>query len=195
VRALLTSLDVPFQDAPRLVRGLDYYMRTTYEFDHALLGAQSGIGGGGRYDGLSEDIGGPPLPGIGFAVGLDRIVLAIESERGAAAEAAAAGCQVFGVALGDPMLEVGARADVLTLITALRRAGVHADMAFGSRGLKGAMKAADRSGARFAVLIGAEEKRNGTVAVKDLRDGDQQDVAATSAVDWLRNALAHGQQA
>jgi histidyl-tRNA synthetase len=78
VRALLTDLGIPFTDAPRLVRGLDYYTRTTYEFDHALLGAQSGIGGGGRYDGLSEDIGGPALPGIGFAVGLDRIVLAVE---------------------------------------------------------------------------------------------------------------------
>ena len=98
VRALLASLDIPFEDAPRLVRGLDYYMRTTYEFDHALLGAQSGIGGGGRYDGLSEDIGGPSLPGIGFAVGLDRIVLAIESERGPAAAQAVTGCQVFGVA-------------------------------------------------------------------------------------------------
>jgi histidyl-tRNA synthetase len=185
VRALLTSLDIPFDDAPRLVRGLDYYMRTTYEFDHALLGAQSGIGGGGRYDGLSEDIGGPPLPGIGYAVGLDRIVLAIESERGAAAVQAAAGCQVFGVALGEDT-----HADVLTLVTALRRAGVRADMAFGSRGLKGAMKAADRSGARFAVLIGAEEKRNATVAIKDMKDGDQQDVAASSATEWLVNTLA-----
>ncbi len=185
VRALLSSLDIPFEDAPRLVRGLDYYMRTTYEFDHALLGAQSGIGGGGRYDGLSEDIGGPPLPGIGFAVGLDRIVLAIESERGADAAQAAAGCQVFGVALGED-----AHTDVLTLVTALRRAGVRADMAFGRRGLKGAMKAADRSGARFAVLIGAEEKRNATVAIKDMKDGDQQDVAASSAVGWLVNTLA-----
>jgi histidyl-tRNA synthetase len=185
VRALLTSLDIPFDDAPRLVRGLDYYMRTTYEFDHALLGAQSGIGGGGRYDGLSEDIGGPPLPGIGFAVGLDRIVLAVEAERGAAAAQAAPGCQVFGVALGED-----AHADVLTLVTALRRAGVRADMAFGSRGLKGAMKAADRSGARFAVLIGAEEKRNATVAIKDMKDGDQQEVAAGSATEWLVNTLA-----
>jgi histidyl-tRNA synthetase len=190
VRALLARLEVPFDDAPRLVRGLDYYMRTTYEFDHALLGAQSGIGGGGRYDGLSEDIGGPPLPGIGFAVGLDRIVLAIESERGAATAHAATGCQVFGVALGE-----GAHADVLTLVTRLRRAGVRADMSFGHRGLKGAMKAADRSGARFAVLIGAEEKRNATVRIKDLTDGDQQDVAMNSATEWLRNALAHGQQA
>jgi histidyl-tRNA synthetase len=184
VRGLLGDLGIPFTDAPRLVRGLDYYTRTTYEFDHALLGAQSGIGGGGRYDGLSQEIGGPPLPGIGFAVGLDRIVLAIEAERADAKVAAAAGCQVFGVSLG-----ADAHADVLTLITALRRAGVRADMAFGTRGLKGAMKAADRSGAAFAVLIGAEERSNGTVRLKDLKTGDQQDVAVTSAADWLLERL------
>jgi histidyl-tRNA synthetase len=183
VRGLLGGLGIPFTDAPRLVRGLDYYTRTTYEFDHVLLGAQSGIGGGGRYDGLSEEIGGPPLPGIGFAAGLDRIVLAIEAER-AGAVTAAAGCQVYGVSLGDD-----ARADVLTLITALRRAGLRADMAFGTRGLKGAMKAADRSGADFAVLIGADERSNGTVRLKDLKTGDQQDVAATSATDWLLERL------
>jgi histidyl-tRNA synthetase len=190
VRGLLTALDVPFEDTPRLVRGLDYYTRTTYEFDHALLGAQSGIGGGGRYDGLSEDIGGPPLPGIGFAVGLDRIVLAIESERGETSQSAATGCQVFGVPLGE-----GAHTDVLRLITKLRRAGVRADMTFGSRGLKGAMKAADRSGARYAVIIGTEERNAGTVRLKDLKNGDQQDVAATSATDWLMQRLELGKQA
>jgi histidyl-tRNA synthetase len=185
VRGLLDDLGIPFTDAPRLVRGLDYYTRTTYEFDHALLGAQSGIGGGGRYDGLSEDIGGPPLPGIGFAVGLDRVVLAMEAERGAAAtQAIGSGCQVFGVPLGGE-----AHADVLTLITTLRRAGVNADMAFGTRGLKGALRAADRSGADFAVLIGAEERNNGTVRIKDLTTGDQQDVAATQATDWLLERL------
>ena len=185
VRALLDDLGIPFTDAPRLVRGLDYYTRTTYEFDHALLGAQSGIGGGGRYDGLSEDIGGPPLPGIGFAVGLDRIVLAMEAERAAAgAEATPAACQVFGVPLGAED-----HADVLTLMTSLRRAGVNADMAFGARGLKGALRAADRSGAAFAVLIGAEERRAGTVSIKDLKTGDQQDVAATQATDWLIERL------
>ena len=186
VRGLLENLGIPFTDAPRLVRGLDYYNRTTYEFDHALLGAQSGIGGGGRYDGLSEDIGGPPLPGIGFAVGLDRIVLAIESERTVASPGT--GCQVFGVPLGED-----AHADVLTLVTALRRAGVRADMAFGGRGLKGAMKAADRSGAAFAVLIGAEERRNETVRIKDLKSGDQHDVAATEATQWLLGRLGAGQ--
>jgi histidyl-tRNA synthetase len=185
VRGLLDALGIPFTDAPRLVRGLDYYTRTTYEFDHALLGAQSGIGGGGRYDGLSEDIGGPPLPGIGFAVGLDRIVLAMEAERAAAgAETTPAACQVFGVPLGAE-----AHADVLTLMTNLRRAGVNADMAFGARGLKGALRAADRSGAAFAVLIGAEERRAGTVSIKDLKTGDQQDVAATQATDWLIERL------
>jgi histidyl-tRNA synthetase len=185
VRTMLTALDIPFTDAPRLVRGLDYYTRTTYEFDHALLGAQSGIGGGGRYDGLSEDIGGPPLPGIGFAVGLDRIVLAIESERPDAAASAGTGCQVFGVALGSS----DANVDVLALITALRRAGVNADMAYGSRGLKGAMKAADRSGATYTVLIGAEEKQQALVRIKDMKTGDQQDVPATSAIDWLISRL------
>ena len=185
VRGLLDDLGIPFTDAPRLVRGLDYYTRTTYEFDHALLGAQSGIGGGGRYDGLSEDIGGPPLPGIGFAVGLDRIVLAMEAERAAAGtETTQAACQVFGVPLG-----VEAHADVLTLMTNLRRRGVNADMAFGARGLKGALRAADRSGAAFAVLIGAEERRAGTVSIKDLKTGAQQDVAATQATDWLIERL------
>src|SRR3984957_14385968 len=197
VRSLLHDLGIPFTDAPRLVRGLDYYMRTTYEFDHAQLGAQSGIGGGGPYaglvgehggagpaGGLSEDIGGPPLPGIGFAVGLDRIVLAIEAERSAGAAEQAAACQVFGISLGEE-----AHADVLTLITGLRRAGLRADMAFGARGLKGAMKAADRSGAAYAALIGAEARSHGTVRMKDLQSGDQQDVAAASAVEWLSARL------
>ncbi len=185
VRDLLKALGIPFTDAPRLVRGLDYYTRTTYEFDHALLGAQSGIGGGGRYDGLSEDIGGPPLPGIGFAVGLDRIVLAIESERGGAAAQPGTGCQVFGVPLGEDTHPA-----VLTLVTALRRAGVRADMAFGARGLKGAMKAADRSGAAFAALIGEQERKHGTVRMKDLINGEQRDVPATDAAAWLIERLA-----
>ena len=185
VRGLLDDLGIPFTDAPRLVRGLDYYTRTTYEFEHTLLGAQASIGGGGRYDGLSEDIGGPPLPGIGFAVGLDRIVLAMEAERAAAGEpVAVSNCQVFGVPLGTE-----AHADVLALVTKLRRAGVNADMAFGDRSLKGALRAADRSGAAFAALIGAQERRDGTVSIKDLKTGDQQDVAAAQATDWLIERL------
>jgi histidyl-tRNA synthetase len=179
VRELLGDLGVPWTDAPRLVRGLDYYTRTTYEFDHPLLGAQSGIGGGGRYDGLSEDIGGPPLPGIGFAPGLDRIVLAMEAE-GLDSAATPAGCQVYGVPLGED-----ARREMLSLVTTLRRAGITADMVFGERGMKGAMKAADRSGARYAVLIGDSERAAKAVLIKDLQNGEQLSVPADEAVAWL----------
>jgi histidyl-tRNA synthetase len=178
VRELLGDLGIPYADAPRLVRGLDYYTRTTYEFDHPLLGAQSGIGGGGRYDGLSEAIGGPPLPGIGFAPGLDRIVLAMEAE-GLTGDITD-GCQVYGVPLGD-----SARRDMLGLMTRLRRAGVSADMVFGERGMKGAMKAADRSGARYAVLIGDVERGAQAVLIKDLKNGEQLSIAAGDAVAWL----------
>jgi histidyl-tRNA synthetase len=161
-------------------------MRTTYEFDHALLGAQSGIGGGGRYDGLSEDIGGPPLPGIGFAVGLDRIVLALEAERpGYAPEANR--CQVYGVPLGEDT-----EGAVLALVTELRRAGIRAGMSFGQRGLKGSMKAADRSGADYAILVGEQERQAGLVAIKNLKDGDQQDVPAPNATQWLAQRLLKG---
>jgi histidyl-tRNA synthetase len=179
VRELLGDLGIPWTDAPRLVRGLDYYTRTTYEFDHPLLGAQSGIGGGGRYDGLSEDIGGPALPGIGFAPGLDRIVLAMEAE-GLDSAATPAGCQVYGVPLGED-----ARREMLSLVTTLRRAGVAADMVFGERGMKGAMKAADRSGARYAVLIGDTERAAQAVLIKDLQNGQQLSVPAGEAVAWL----------
>jgi len=178
VREFLRALDIEWTEAPRLVRGLDYYTRTIYEFEHPLLGAQSGIGGGGRYDGLSQDIGGPPLPGIGFASGLDRIVLAMEAEG--LAGAGSSSTQVYGVPLGEQ-----ARLDMLALITELRRAGVTADMAFGERGMKGAMKAADRSGARYALLIGEREQAQRSVLIKNLEDGDQVEVPAAEAVAWL----------
>jgi histidyl-tRNA synthetase len=182
VRELLGDAGIPFTDAPRLVRGLDYYTRTTYEFDHPLLGSQSGIGGGGRYDGLSEDIGGPALPGIGFAVGMDRIVLAMEAENQAAVEGQQA--QVYGVPLGE-----SAHREVFGLIMKVRRAGIPADMAFGKRGLKGAMKAADRSGARYAILIGDQERRHASVRMKNLENGEEHDVPAAEAVAWLTERL------
>ena len=182
VRELLSDIGIGWVEEPRLVRGLDYYTRTIYEFDHPLLGAQSGIGGGGRYDGLSEQIGGPALPGIGFAPGLDRIVLAMEAEG--VGDTGTSGCQVFGVPLGD-----AARRPIFGLVAALRRAGVVADMVFGERGLKGAMKAADRSGARYAVLIGEREEASDVVLIKDLENGDQVEVPAANAVAWLTGRL------
>jgi histidyl-tRNA synthetase len=182
VREVLSDIGIGWVEEPRLVRGLDYYTRTIYEFDHPLLGAQSGIGGGGRYDGLSEEIGGPPLPGIGFAPGLDRIVLAMEAEG--VGDTGTSGCQVFGVPLGD-----AARRAMFGLMTSLRRVGVVADMAFGERGMKGAMKAADRSGARYAVLIGEREEASDAVLIKDLETGDQVEVPAANAVAWLTGRL------
>ncbi|MEU6724339.1 histidine--tRNA ligase [Nonomuraea wenchangensis] len=182
VKQLLADLGIPWEDSPRLVRGLDYYTRTTFEFDHPLLGAQSGIGGGGRYDGLSEAIGGPALPGIGFGLGLDRTVIALEREG--VELATPARCEVYGVALGDE----AARA-MFTLVNDLRAAGVAADMAFGGKGLKGAMKGADRSGARFALILGERDLAARAVQVKDLTTADQTEVPLAQVVDVLKGKV------
>ena len=183
VRELLADLSVPWVDDPRLVRGLDYYTRTTYEFDHPLLGAQSGIGGGGRYDGLSEDIGGPRLPGIGFGLGLDRTVLAMEAEGVAAA--ARSPVDVYGVPLGEE-----AERKVFALVAELRRAGIAADMSYDGKKLKGAMRGADRSGAAYAVILGERDIAAGSAQVKDLASGDQVAVPLAEIVTTLKERLA-----
>jgi histidyl-tRNA synthetase len=183
VRRHLTDLGVAFVDDPRLVRGLDYYRRTTFEFIHPLLGAQSTIGAGGRYDGLSEAIDGPPLPGIGWALGVDRTLLALEAE-GALPEAEPAAA-VFFVPLGG-----AAKARAVTWTGDLRRAGVAADLAYGDRGLKGAMKAADRSGARYAVVLGERDLEAGVAQLKDLRSGEQDAVPLQELVTTVRKRLS-----
>ncbi|ACY97687.1 MULTISPECIES: histidine--tRNA ligase [Thermomonospora] len=178
VRSLLADVGIAWTDEPRLVRGLDYYTRTTYEFEHPLLGAQSGIGGGGRYDGLSEDIGGPPLPGIGFGLGLDRTLLALEAEG--VQLPVPSRCQVFGVPLGET-----AEHKVFTLVAELRRAGIAADMAPAGKSLKSAMKSADRSGAAYAVIIGERDITAGSAQVKDLATGEQIAVPLTDLTATL----------
>ncbi|GLY90486.1 histidine--tRNA ligase [Actinoallomurus iriomotensis] len=183
VRELLADLEISWVDDPRLVRGLDYYTRTTYEFDHPLLGAQSGIGGGGRYDGLSEDIGGPPLPGIGFGLGLDRTVLAMEAEEAAAATVA--GVTVYGVPLGEE-----AQRRIFGLVAALRRAGIAADMSYDGKKLKGAMRGADRSGAAYAVILGERDIAAGSAQLKDLASGDQVAVPLDEIVTTLKERLS-----
>jgi histidyl-tRNA synthetase len=183
VRELLADLSIPWTDDPRLVRGLDYYMRTLYEFDHPLLGAQSGIGGGGRYDGLSETIGGPPLPGIGFGLGLDRTVLAMEAEG--VAPTAGAPVSVYGVPLGE-----SAERTIFSLVAELRRAGIAADMSYGGKGLKGAMKSADRSGAAYAVILGERDIATGSAQLKDLGSGDQTAVTLTEIIDVIKGKLS-----
>ena len=182
VEGHLEALGVPFEPAPRLVRGLDYYMRTTFEFVHGGLGAQSAVGGGGRYDGLSESIGGPPLPGIGWALGVERTLLALEAEGVPAAPADVV--DVFFVPLGD-----AAKARAVGLAGELRRAGVRADLAYGDRGMKGAMKAADRSGAQCAVVVGDRDLEAGVAQLKDLRSGEQAAVPLAELVATIRERL------
>ncbi|WP_113699651.1 histidine--tRNA ligase [Nonomuraea lactucae] len=187
VRSLLTAAGVAYEDDPRLVRGLDYYTRTTFEFVHDGLGSQSAVGGGGRYDGLSEMLGGPPLPSVGWALGVDRTFLAMEAEgllSGDEQGRAPGLVQVYGVALGDD-----ARRRMFLLVDELRRAGVSADMAFGGKGLKGAMKGADRSGARFALILGERDLAAQAVQVKDLTTAEQTEVPLAQVVDVLKGKV------
>ena len=163
---------------PKLVRGLDYYRRTTFEWQHSGLGAQSAVGGGGRYDGLSESIGGPPMPGIGWALGMERILLALESE-GAAPELEPR-VEVYVVAIGPEAKRVGVK-----LVNALRAERVPADLAYGDRKLGGAMKAASRSGAATTVVIGERDLAEDVAQVKDMASGEQRAVPLESLIEEL----------
>ncbi|MER5967996.1 histidine--tRNA ligase [Streptomyces sp. NPDC002057] len=183
VRALITAAGVVFEDDAKLVRGLDYYTRTTFEFVHDGLGSQSAVGGGGRYDGLSEMIGGPALPSVGWALGVDRTVLALEAE-GVELDIPAA-TSVFAVAIGEE-----ARRILFGKVTELRREGIAADFSFGGKGLKGSMKDANRSGARLAVVAGERDLAEGVVQLKDMESGEQQSVALDALLEAVRAKLA-----
>ncbi|OAH14190.1 histidine--tRNA ligase [Streptomyces jeddahensis] len=182
VRDLITAAGVAFEDDPKLVRGLDYYTRTTFEFVHDGLGSQSAVGGGGRYDGLSEMIGGPSLPSVGWALGVDRTVLALQAE-GIELDIPA-GTSVYAVPLGEQ-----ARRVLFSKVTELRTAGIATDFAYGGRGLKGAMKAANRSGARYAVVAGERDLAEGVVQLKDMESGEQEPVALDALVEKLTSRL------
>jgi histidyl-tRNA synthetase len=182
VRELLTAAGVAFEDDEKLVRGLDYYTRTTFEFVHDGLGSQSAVGGGGRYDGLSEMIGGPALPSVGWALGVDRTVLALEAE-GVELDIPAA-TSVYAVPLGDE-----ARRVLFGVVTELRKAGVAADFSYGGKGLKGAMKNANRSGARYAIVAGERDLADGVVQLKDMESGEQEPVPVAEVLTRLRALL------
>ena len=167
VRSLLEEVGVSFELDPRLVRGLDYYTRTAFEFVAGGLGSQNAVGGGGRYDGLSESLGGPPLPGIGFALGVDRILLATEDRHWIDPGPP----HVYAIAQGDE-----ARRDIFKLVTELRRAVVQVEFDVMGRQMKGQMKDADRSGARWAAIVGDEELSSDEVTLKDLKSGEQERV-------------------
>ena len=183
VRELLTDAGVAFEDDPKLVRGLDYYTRTTFEFVHGGLGSQSAVGGGGRYDGLSELLGGPSLPSVGWALGVDRTVLAMEAEG--VLEKNPSRVEVFAVPMTDE-----ARRLLFGVVRDLRRLGVSADIVFGARGLKGAMKAADRSGARYALVAGERDLADNLVQLKDLVSGEQTPVAVDQIISTIKERLS-----
>lgn len=173
VKELLSALDIPFVVNERMVRGLDYYTGTAFEFVHHGLGAQSGIGGGGRYDGLMEQLGGASLSGIGFGIGIDRTVLACEAEGVKLPEN-------FGLDLFIIPLAPETKNLAMKIAEKLRGANIRVDMAFGDRSLKASMKAADKSGARFSLVLGEDELASDLGSMKDMRTGESLSVTLST---------------
>ena len=165
VKNILNDIGINYQINPYMVRGLDYYTGTTFEFDHEMLGAQSGIGGGGRYDGLMNSLGGSDVSGIGFGLGVDRILMACQAEGSLPDNLNQ--IELFIAPISHP-----AKALAFKLLTQLRIAGISCDMAFGDRALKGAMKAADKSGAKYGVVIGDDEIKSGMGQLKLMSSGE-----------------------
>ncbi len=178
VRRELVLLGVPYRTSHRLVRGLDYYTRTTFEVIAGGLGAQNSVLGGGRYDGLVEDLGGPDLTGIGFALGMDRLVMLLPSAAGEGR------CDVFLA----PLAATG-RDKALLLQRALRQAGLRVLMEHEPKGLKAQLKRADKLGARFVVILGEDELARGVWTVRDMKSSQQQDVEEERAVEHLKEIL------
>lgn len=185
VEKLLGENEINFVPKPDLVRGLDYYTRTTFEFEHALLGAQSGIGGGGRYDGLMKAIGGEDISGIGFGIGVDRTLLAAKAEGIALPKPAQ--LEIFVISVGAPAKNLS-----FSILNSLRANGFKTDMSFGDRSLKAGLKAADRSGAKYAVLLGDSELSSAKVQVKDLKSSSQTEVALAELIGFFTKNLRKG---
>jgi histidyl-tRNA synthetase len=183
VRAGLEAVGVPYQIDHRLVRGFDYYTRTTFEFAaEALDAAQNGIGGGGRYDGLVELLGGDPTPGIGFGIGIERVLLACDAEGT---------FPVVAPPLDAYVIDTAGGSEAVVLTAELRRAGLRADRAFDGRSMKSQIKSADRSGALVALVVGPQELAAGTVGFRPLRsDDEQRTVPRAAIVEELQTYLA-----
>ncbi|GBL31313.1 histidine--tRNA ligase [Actinomycetota bacterium] len=178
VKRYLDVLGISYTLNPRMVRGLDYYTGTTFEFVHDLLGAQSGIGGGGRYDGLMAELGGQALSGIGFGLGVDRALLAAEAE-GVINETAFVS-DLFIIPLGDAAKEMA-----MKIAGELRSADKSVEIAFGNRALKGAMKGADKSGARYVIVLGDSEISSATVELKEMKTGATSSVKIASLISVI----------
>ena len=183
VRTYLDALKISYVINPRMVRGLDYYTGTTFEFVHEDLGAQSGIGGGGRYDGLMHTLGGSDLSGIGFGLGVDRVLLAAEAEGVLALSEFVS--DLYLIPLGESSKQAA-----LLLAQQLRGDGFQVEIAFGDRALKGAMKAADKSGSAYAIVLGDTEISSGVVELKRMSDGQVSSVKMSE----LKSALSERKQ-
>ena len=178
VQSYLTAAGIPFELDANLVRGLDYYTKTAFEVKYTPLGAQSAVAGGGRYDGLVEEVGGPPTPGIGFAVGLERVLLALE-KQGLLPEAREA-VDVFVVALGEE-----ARIPAFKLLYELRAAKLSAAMDFAGRSMKAQMKQANKKNARFVAILGEDEVKEASALLKDMKTSEQKKLALKDFVPAL----------
>jgi len=182
VTAYLRALGLAYEIDHRIVRGLDYYTKTVFEVVHSELGAKDVLGGGGRYDGLAEDLGGEHTPGVGFAAGIERAVMVLKAARGESSrETSGTGIRVFVVTMGD-----AARAEGFKLVNALRGLGVASDLDYMGRSLRAQMKHADRCGARKVVILGEEELKAGVATVKDMATGEQ----TQTALEGLAEALS-----
>lgn len=181
LKSYLTALGIPFTVDPRLVRGLDYYTNTAFEIQYAPLGAQSAICGGGRYDGLVSEIGGPETPSVGFAVGLERLLLALEKQNLIPEPQKEA--RVYIAAMGEAATAAG-----MTIQKELRARGILADMDLQQKSLKGRMKQAGKSGAAYTVILGDEEMVQKEAVIKTMETGEQEKISLETVASYIANA-------
>jgi histidyl-tRNA synthetase len=182
LRGYLDELDRPYTINHRLVRGLDYYTKTVFEVWAEGIGAQNAVCGGGRYDGLAEELGGPPTPGIGFASGLERVVLTMKQQE--VVVPALPAPNIFVAYLGQE-----AKTEAVKLAVELWEAGLGATLAFGDRSLRAQLRQAGKLEATFALILGEKEIEAGQVAVRDMARGEQIEVARSEVVSWLKQRL------
>ena len=182
VKSYLDELEIDYHEDPYIVRGLDYYSRTAFEFTAGGLGAQNAIGGGGRYDYLAEEIGGAATPGIGFALGMDRIIIALEAQD--VTVPTSAPVDVYFTVLGDAAMPIALR-----LAQELRENGVKADLEFKGRGLRAQMRTANKLNAQYVVMIGEDEINNAKATVRDMESGDQQSIAFQQLAEMMRKKI------
>jgi histidyl-tRNA synthetase len=180
--ANLTALGVTYKVDPRIVRGLDYYTKTVFEVTSPKLGAQSALWGGGRYDGLMETVGGKPTPGVGFGMGMERVLMALEAEG--LLDGAFPGrprMDVFIATMGETVRPAG-----LKLLYELRASGIASDIDYMGRSLKAQMKYAGKQNSRFVIILGEDEVKNGVAAVKDMDAGEQQTVPFSDLIRHIQ---------